>query len=115
MADRLHKKVIRETFSEQVKFGTLLLKASEEDEENEEDSMNLPDENEEDPIMNVQQCDCPATEFETIKVDTILPDTQNKISFGTEVSMNKATVTSLFLNETPFARFDSEANKLIIG
>lgn len=115
MADLLHKKQMNEKFSEQVRFSKSLLQVEEDEKDDEYIEDTKDTEDTEDPVIVINRCKCPVTEFNTIKVDTLLSDKGNKITFGDKVSMNEASINNLYLDETPFASYDSETNKLIIG
>ena len=115
MMDKYHKHEMKENFSEQKRFADALLETEEKDEIQEEQTI-LEDVNNQEPArIVINNCRCPQTEFTTFKTDIIVKDKSNKVSFGDEVVMNKASTNTLLIDETPFARFDSLANKLIIG
>ena len=109
--DHLHKSDMMEKFSEQKRFADKLIEIVEEDEEEEEEE----DVDREIPPVIIESCDCPVTKFTTFKADYISSDRTANVRFGSDVSMGKASVNELIINDIPFARFDSNDNKIVIG
>lgn len=112
MMNTLHKKELKESFSEQTRFSKVLLELEEEEEE----ELNDDTADVERPVIISDGCECETTDMTVFKVDEIKPDKTNKVQFVDDVQMNRAEVSgTLTINETPFATFDAASNKLIIG
>lgn len=112
MMNNLHKKDLKETFSEQNRFSKVLLELEEEEEE----TIDYDTTDVERPDIISDGCECETRDMAVFKVDEIKPKVTKKVQFVDDVQMNRAEVSgTLSINETPFATFDAASNKLIIG